>query len=49
MILQGDIVKVQAFGANVFFLNSWEAADDLLNKRSTVYSDRPDQIMYTQM
>ncbi|KIJ31347.1 hypothetical protein M422DRAFT_90578, partial [Sphaerobolus stellatus SS14] len=37
----GDIVRVKDFGRNIIILNSWKSANDLLEKRSSIYSDRP--------
>lgn len=37
----GDVVHVQAFGNHFVILNSAEAVDDLLEKKSAIYSDRP--------
>ena len=36
----GDIIHLSAFGQHTIILNSVEAACDLLEKRSSVYSDR---------
>ena len=36
-----DIVSVPVFGERVIILNSKKAVDDLLDKRSAKYSDRP--------
>ncbi|EIW84368.1 cytochrome P450 [Coniophora puteana RWD-64-598 SS2] len=38
----GDIVSCHFFGRRVVVLNSEKAADDLLEKRSRIYSDRAD-------
>ncbi|KAJ6562200.1 cytochrome P450 [Mycena capillaripes] len=37
----GEIVHVSAFGQSVVILNSPKAVSDLLERRSTLYSDRP--------
>ena len=37
----GDVVFARFFGTPVVILNSQEAVDDLLVKRSANYSDRP--------
>ncbi|KZS88921.1 cytochrome P450 [Sistotremastrum niveocremeum HHB9708] len=37
----GDVVHVSALGQPIFILNSREAAVDLLEKKSSIYSDRP--------
>ncbi|KAI0279444.1 cytochrome P450 [Russula aff. rugulosa BPL654] len=36
-----DIIHTDMMGSHVFILNSIKAAHDLLDKRSTIYSDRP--------
>ncbi|GJE86824.1 cytochrome P450 [Phanerochaete sordida] len=38
----GDVLHLNIFGKSVVVLNSHEAANDLLDKRSAIYSDRPD-------
>lgn len=35
-----DIIRVNTLGTNIIVLNSLEATSDLLDKRSTIYSDR---------
>ena len=37
----GDVVRVSAVGRHIIILNSITAAKDLLEQRSTIYSDRP--------
>ena len=37
----GDIVYFKAAGTNAFVLNSPEVVHELLEKRSSIYSDRP--------
>ncbi|KLO16916.1 cytochrome P450 [Schizopora paradoxa] len=44
----GDVVRVSLLGRNVIFLNSLKAANDLLDKRSSNYSDRPELSLVTQ-
>ncbi|KAI0047423.1 cytochrome P450 [Auriscalpium vulgare] len=39
--LGADIVYYQVLGKNILVLNSFQAANDLLDKRSAVFSDRP--------
>ena len=41
----GDIVHVETFGNHVIYLNTIEAANELLDKRSTIYSSRPRMVM----
>lgn len=40
-VLAGDILFFKVFGKRIIVLNSDEAARDLLDKRSAIYSDRP--------
>jgi hypothetical protein len=42
----GDIVSLKVPGGNVIVLNSIKAATDLLEKRSAIYSDRPQSVVY---
>jgi hypothetical protein len=37
----GDVVHVNALGQHIIILNSMEAANELLDQRSTIYSSRP--------
>ena len=37
----GDVVYVEAMGQSIVVLGSDQAASDLLEKRSAIYSDRP--------
>ena len=37
----GDITHFEIFGKNIVVLNTLHAAQELLDKRSRVYSDRP--------
>jgi hypothetical protein len=39
--MPGNILSFQIFGQVIVVLNSAEAAKDLLEKRSAIYSDRP--------
>ncbi|KIJ51011.1 hypothetical protein M422DRAFT_244987 [Sphaerobolus stellatus SS14] len=45
----GDIVHVKDFGRNIMILNSWKSANDLLEKRSSIYSDRPQYVMFHEL
>lgn len=38
---EGEIMHVRVFGQSMIILNSLEAVVDLLEKRSSNYSDRP--------
>ena len=40
---------VSVLGKPVIFLNSVEAANDLLHKKSSIYSDRPRMVMLNEM
>ncbi len=39
---EGDVMHLQVFNRNMIILNTAEAAIDLMDKRSSIYSDRPD-------
>lgn len=41
LTLIGDILHVEALGHHLIYLNSLDAANDLLEKQSLIYSDRP--------
>jgi hypothetical protein len=41
----GDVVYLHVLGQGLVFLNSPEAADDLLDKRGAIYSDKPKLVM----
>lgn len=41
----GDVVYLHVFGIGLVFLNSPEAALDLLDKRGAIYSDKPNLVM----
>lgn len=43
----GDLVYLRIFGRHVLVLHSLEAIADLLEKRSEMYSDRPQRAMAT--
>ena len=47
--LIGDIIHVNIFGKHSIFLNSWEVANELLEKRSAIYSDRPRLVMTSEV
>ena len=40
-LFEGDVVHVNAMGQHIVYLNTYEAACDLLEKRTSKYSDRP--------
>ena len=43
----GDVVHLKVLGQRMVILNTVKAAQDLLEKRSSVYSDRPPAVMST--
>ncbi len=45
----GDIVYLDALGSRILFLNSYEAAEDLMERRSTIYSGRPVLMMLNKL
>ncbi|KAJ7366653.1 cytochrome P450 [Mycena albidolilacea] len=45
----GDVVHAQVFGTHIVVLNSLKAAVDLLEKRASIYSDRPPNPMILLM
>lgn len=42
---RSDVVRLHGFGVNIIVLDSFQAAVDLLDKRSSIYSDRPTSSM----
>ncbi|KAF7424559.1 hypothetical protein PC9H_009866 [Pleurotus ostreatus] len=42
----GEVIYLNLLGRHIIVLNSKEAAYDLLDKRSALYSDRPDMIVW---
>jgi len=45
MLGVGKVVYVHVFGQGLVFLNTAEACADLLEKRGTIYSDKPHLVM----
>jgi hypothetical protein len=45
----GNVIYLHALGMPIVVLNSVEAAVDLLDKRSSIYSDRPRLVMFVDM
>ena len=41
----GDLVYVKSFGHGVLYINSYDAAVEILRKRSLIYSSRPPMVM----
>ena len=48
-ILKGPICHVNVFGRHIFVLNTYEGMMDLLERRSTNYSERPHSLMVYDM
>lgn len=44
----GDVMHLKVLSHNIIVLNSVEAATDLLEKRSALYSDRPTMTVYVE-
>ena len=44
-LFSGDIVSVHAFGQMTVVVNTIEAAKEMFQRRSTIYSDRPQMPM----
>ncbi|EIM84654.1 cytochrome P450 [Stereum hirsutum FP-91666 SS1] len=45
----GDLVHIDVLGSNIFVVNSAKAANELFEKRSSKYSDRPSLTALTQL
>ena len=43
--LKGDIVYLHVLGIGLVFINSIDAASDLMDKRGSIYSDKPSLVM----
>ena len=39
--ITGDIIYFNVLGNSILSVNSYQAANDLLNKKGAIYSDRP--------
>ncbi|KAJ6570089.1 cytochrome P450 [Mycena vulgaris] len=44
-----DIIHINAAGTSIVVISSVEVAEDLLNKRSGIYSDRPRSTMFNEL
>ena len=44
-VVAGEVVYLHVFGQGLLFVNSYEAAVDLLEKRGAIYSDKPKMVM----
>lgn len=47
--LIGDVIYLHCLGKKMLVLNSVEAAQDLLEKRSAIYSNRPRFVLFGEM
>ena len=45
----GDVIYGYIFHTPVVIINSVHAAHDLLEKRSAIYSDRPNMILHAEL
>ena len=45
----GDIVSITAFGQRIVILNTHKATADLLDKRAANYSDRPRNVVASEI
>lgn len=48
-IFVGELVYIENVGVPMLIINSYDAAMDLLNKRSAIYSSRPQLIMTCEL
>jgi hypothetical protein len=49
MYVAGDIVHLQVGGQDIILINTYEAAFDLFERRSSIYSDRADFLMVNEL
>jgi hypothetical protein len=49
LVNAGDIVRLKLPGNEMIVLKTLESVQDLFVKRSTIYSDRPRQVMTGEM
>ena len=47
--IAGDVMHVKIFGQSMVVLHSLHAARDLLDKRSSIYSDRPRFVLLSEL
>jgi hypothetical protein len=45
-MLSGEVIYLEVLGQTMIILDSYRAAMDLLDKRGSIYSDRPKFIVY---
>jgi hypothetical protein len=49
LINAGDVIHVKIFAQSMVILHSLQAARDLLDKRSSIYSDRPRFVLLSEL
>lgn len=49
ILTTGDVVYLKVLRQPMLILNSLEAAQDLLDKRSAIYSDRPNFVLLNDL
>jgi hypothetical protein len=47
--LAGNVCYLNVMGQSIMFLNTYEAAVDLLEKRGSIYSDRMQYVMANEL
>lgn len=47
--ISGDVMHVEALGQHIIILNSVESANELFERRSSTYSDRPEAVMLNNL
>lgn len=45
----GDISRIRVFGKDTLFMNSWTAANGLLEERSAIYFDQLELVILNEM
>ncbi|KAF8993008.1 cytochrome P450 [Cyathus striatus] len=48
-LYESDVLHLEAAGSSIVVLNSYEAAKELLEKRSAIYSSRPHSVMLSEL
>lgn len=49
LFVVGDVLFLSALGKPIVVLNSFEAVNHLLNQRASIYSDRPQSVMASEL
>ena len=49
ILCAGEIVHIKVLGQDIVFLNSFRVAKELLDKRSSIYSDRPRMALINEL